>query len=146
MEYNTKVGLVIGALVLLGIAWAIWKFFKSIFKYFIVGVFVIALGVGLTLYRMIPAPRNPAFGKHAYLKENGRYLGVVEGQSNDNRRGEIWAIRPPGGYPKMYSKSRVELKEKYEPGASPVDEPSPTPTANAPATKAKKGSEKKSSK
>jgi hypothetical protein len=143
MEYSTKIGLVIGALVVIGGAWAIWKFFKSLFKYFVIGLIVIALGVGLTIYRMIPPAKNPAIGKHAYLKENGKYLGVVEGQGDDTRRGEVWAIRPPGGHQKMYSKSRVELKDTYEPAAGPPEESALKPEAKTPAAKAKKGSEGK---
>ncbi|MGH9848009.1 MAG: hypothetical protein ACREEM_55705, partial [Blastocatellia bacterium] len=119
MDYTTKAGLLIGAVVVLGILWAVWKFFTAIFKYVLIGSVVVAVGVGLTLYRMMPPPKNPAFGKHAYLKENGKYLGVVETQGEDNHSVEVWGVRLPGDHLKMYSKSRVELKEKYEPPPAP---------------------------
>jgi hypothetical protein len=138
MDYTIKLGLVAGALVLLAILWAVWKFFATLFKYVLIGLVVAAIGVGLTLYRMKSPPRNPAIGKHAYLKENGKYLGVVETQGEDNQRGEVWGIRPPGGYPKMYGKSRVELKDKYDP-PPPSPEPNPSPAASVPAAKGKKG-------
>jgi hypothetical protein len=136
MDYSVKIGLVVGLLALLAILWAVWKFFTALFKYVIIGLVVAAIGAGLTWYRMQPPPRNPNFGKHAYLKENGAYLGVVESQGDDNQRGEVWIIRPPGGHPAMYRKSRVDLKDKYEPPPSPAPEPSPA--ANAPARKGKK--------
>ena len=135
MGYTTKLGLVIGLLVLLGIIWLVWKFFTTLFKYVIIGLIVAAIGGGLTWYRLRLPARNPAIGKHAYLKENGKYLGVVEGQGEDNRRGEVWAVRLPGGYPMMYSKTRVDLKDRFEPPPSPSPEPSP---ANVPAGKGKK--------
>ena len=139
MDYATKAGLVAGALVVLGIVWAIWKFFTSLFKYALIGLVVVAIGVGLTYYRMMPPPKNPAYGKHAYLKENGKYLGVVETQGEDNRRGEVWGVRLPGDHLKMYGKSRIELKEKYEPPPAPSPELSPTPAAKTlPVRKGKK--------
>ena len=142
MDYTVKLGLVIGAFVLLALVWAVWKFFTALFKYVLIGLAVAAVGAGLTLYRMQSPPRNPAIGKHAYLKENGKYLGVVETQGEDNQRGEVWGIRPPGGYAKMYGKSRVELKDKYEPPPSPSPEPSPTGSP-APVGKGKKSSVEK---
>ncbi len=138
MDITTKLGLVLGALLLLLIAFGIWKLFASMFKYFLIGVAVLALGVGMTIYRFLPPAKNPAIGQHAYLKENGKYLGVVEGQGEDTQRGPVWVIRLPGGYPKMYGKSRVELKEKYEPGKA-QEEPSPSPTTPEPGKKGKKG-------
>jgi hypothetical protein len=136
MEYSVKIGLAIGLLVVLALLWAVWKFFTTVFKYVIIGLVVAAIGAGLTWYRMQPPPRNPNFGKHAYLKDNGAYLGVVESQGDDNQRGEVWIIRPPGGHTLMYRKSRVDLKDKYEPPPSPSPEPSPA--ANAPVKKGKK--------
>jgi hypothetical protein len=139
MEYTTKIGLVIGALVVLGVMWAIWKFFATLFKYVLIGLVVAAIGAGLSLYRMMPPPKNPAYGKHAYLKENGKYLGIVETQGEDNQRGEVWGVRLPGDHMKMYGKSRVVLKDTYEPPPSPSPEPSATPAASAPVRKGKKG-------
>ncbi len=125
MDFGTKAGLAIGAVVVLSILWVVWKFFTALFKYVVIGLAVAAVGAGLTFYRMMPPPKNPAYGKHAYLKENGKYLGVVETQGEDNLSGEVWGVRLPGDHLKMYGKSRVELKEKYEPPPSP--ELSPTP-------------------
>ena len=63
-------------------------------------------------------------GKHAYMKENGEYIGVVEGQAQDSRRGAVWIVRPVGGHPQKYSKSRVTLKDKIE--LKPEQPPAPT--------------------
>jgi hypothetical protein len=140
METMTIIYLSLGILALLVVAWAIWKFFKSLFKYFAIAVVVIALGIGLTIYSLTPPPRNPAIGKHAYLKENGRYLGVVESMGEDARRGPIWGIRQPSGYPTIYGRSRVILKEKYEPPPSPTPDPSPTASPEKTIEKKKKAS------
>lgn len=129
METTTILYLILGALALIVVTFGIWKFFKSLFKYFVIAVAVIALGVGLTLYRLWQPSRNPAIGKHAYLKENGRYLGVVEAMGEDARRGPIWGIRPPGGHQTAYGRSRVILKDAYEPPPSPTATPAPSPTA-----------------
>jgi hypothetical protein len=143
MDFTTKAGLVIGALALLGVMWAVWKFFTSLFKYALIGLVVVALGAGLTALRMMPPPKNPAYGKHAYLKTNGLYLGVVETQGEDTRRGEVWGVRLPGDYLKMYRKSQVELKDKYEPPPSPSPSSSPSPSVAPPARKGKKGEAKR---
>ncbi|MEP7342105.1 MAG: hypothetical protein ABI977_30520, partial [Acidobacteriota bacterium] len=91
-------------------------------------------------WRMQPLPKNPVIGKHAYMKESGKYLGVVEGEGDDPRRGAVWNIRFPGDHPKMYGKSRVTLKDKRdlasEPTPSPTSMPTPTPAAKAKQVKA----------
>jgi hypothetical protein len=45
------------------------------------------------------------------MRQTGEYLGVVEGSGRDRQRGEVWIVRPPGGYQLMYGKSRVTLKD-----------------------------------
>jgi hypothetical protein len=59
------------------------------------------------------------------MKDNGEYIGVVEGQAEDNRRGPVWIIRPVGGYPQRYAKARVTLKDKVE--LKPAQAPTPSP-------------------
>ncbi|MBL8187642.1 MAG: hypothetical protein JNK38_06520, partial [Acidobacteria bacterium] len=60
----------------------------------------------------------------------------------DPRRGAVWNIRLPGGYPLMYGKSRVTLKDKRDLASEPKPEPSPSPT-QTPAAKAKPAAPKK---
>lgn len=130
-SYLLKIGLVVVPLILLVLLWLVWKFFSKLFKYFVVAFIVVAIGAGIYLYRMIPH-RNPAVGKHAYLTESGKYLGVVEGSGQDNQRGDVWIVRPPGRYPVMYGKSRVTLKDRREIEKEPKEEPSqgPSPSPN----------------
>ena len=66
------------------------------------------------------------------MKETGAYIGVVEAQGDDNRRGPVWIIRPAGGYPQKYAKTRVTLKDKMEiiPAQSPAPSPETKPAAN----------------
>jgi hypothetical protein len=59
------------------------------------------------------------------MRDGGDYIGVVEGEGDDSRRGKVWIIRPPGGYPQKYSKARVTLKDKIE--LKPAPTPTPTP-------------------
>ena len=136
MDYTTKLILGVSALGALLLVWAVWKFFTSLLKHVLIALALAAVGAGGYWSRMRSQP-NPAIGKHAYLRDNGRYLGVVEGAGDDAQRGEVWAIRPPGGYPKMYGRGRVVLKDKYEPPPSPSPEPSPSPSPPPP--RGKKG-------
>ena len=108
MDYTTKLILGVSALGALLLVWAVWKFFTSLLKHVLIALALAAVGAGGYWSRMRSQP-NPAIGKHAYLRDNGRYLGVVEGAGDDAQRGEVWAIRPPGGYPKMYGRGRVVL-------------------------------------
>ncbi|MBK6796238.1 MAG: hypothetical protein IPG76_05445 [Acidobacteria bacterium] len=122
-----KVALTIGLLMMLLSVWLVWKFFFPFLKYAILLLLLVIAGSGFYIYRMIPR-RNPAIGRHAYLSDSGKYLGVVEGSGEDNTRGEVWIVRPPGRYPVIYSKSRVVLKDKRE-----IDrEPRPSPPTPAP--------------
>lgn len=125
---STKLLILGGALVLLVIFWLVWKFFFSMVKHLIIIVILGGVFAGVYWYRSLPPPKNPAFGKHAYLTENGKYLGVVESEGEDPRRGAVWNIRLPGGHPLMYGKSRVTLKDKRDLASEPKSEPSPSPT------------------
>jgi hypothetical protein len=71
------------------------------------------------------------------MKANGEYIGVVEADGEDSRRGKVWIIRPVGGYPQRYSKSRVELKDKMElkPEPTPTPTPESKPTSDKPESK-----------
>jgi hypothetical protein len=123
-----------GGLLLLAFLWLIWKFFFKLLKHFVIILLLGGIFAGAYWYRNQPPPKNPAIGKHAYLTENGKYLGVVEGEGNDARRGTVWVTRLPGGHPLMYGKVRVTLKDKRDIASEPTPEPTATPT---PTTKPK---------
>jgi len=127
--YSIKLWLGIGVVVLLVFLWLVWKFFFGMLKHFLIILVLGGLFAGVYWYRSLPPAKNPAIGKHAYLTENGKYLGLVEGQGEDNKRGEVWITRIPGDHPKMYGKSRVTLKDKFEPVPDRNPSPSPTPDA-----------------
>ncbi len=132
MPIETRTILIAAAvvlLVLIVLLWIVWKFFFKFFKYFAIALIATVAGIGMYYFQMQPQ-RNPAIGKHAYLTENGQYLGVIEGQGEDTRRGEVWIVRPPGRYPLMYSKKRVTLKEKREIDKEPKEDPTPSPGAS----------------
>lgn len=130
MDNATRAGLVIGVLAVLVVLWFVWRFFFALFKHVVIALVLGAIGAGAYYYlRARPPARNPAIGKYAYLKENGKYLGVIEAEGDDNQRGKVWVVRPPGRYPVIYAKPRVAIKDRLEPGA-PLEDPeaSPTPT------------------
>src|SRR5262245_3413623 len=134
-----KVALTIGALLLIGFLFLVWKFFAKIFKHVVILLFI---GAALMTffyfrYRSLPPPASPYKGKHAYMKANGEYIGVVEAEGEDSRRGKVWIIRPVGGYPEKYSKSRVELKDKMELKQEQTATPAPEskPTSDKPESK-----------
>ncbi|MFN0109833.1 MAG: hypothetical protein ACKVZH_13340 [Blastocatellia bacterium] len=129
-----------GALLLLVFFWIVWKFFFKLVKHFIIIVILGGAFVGISWYRNLPPPKNPAIGKHAYLTENGKYLGIVEGEGDDARRGAVWVTRASGDHQKMYGKARVTLKDKRDIASEPTPEPTATPT---PASKAKAPPSKK---
>jgi hypothetical protein len=126
-----KVALTIGALLLIGFLLVVWKFFAKVFKHVVIMLFIGAAGAAFYYYRSLPPPRPLYVGKHAYMKDNGEYIGVVEGQGEDSRRGPVWIVRPVGGYPQKYSKSRVTLKDKMalkpEQTPAPATESKPAP-------------------
>jgi hypothetical protein len=125
MEWLTiKVALAIGALLLIGLLLVVWKFFAKVFKHVVIMLLIGMAGSAFYYYRSLPPPKPLYVGKHAYMKENGEYIGVVEGQAEDSRRGAVWIVRPVGGYPQKYSKARVTLKDKIE--LKPEQPPAPT--------------------
>jgi hypothetical protein len=134
-----KVALTISALLLIGFLFLVWKFFAKAFKHVVIMLFI---GAALMTffyfrYRSLPPPASPYKGKHAYIKANGEYIGVVEAEGEDSRRGKVWIIRPVGGYPQKYSKLRVELKDKMElkPEPTPTPTPESKPTPDKPESK-----------
>ncbi|HEY6401182.1 MAG TPA: hypothetical protein VI479_07220 [Blastocatellia bacterium] len=123
-----KATLAIGVLLLIGFLWLMWKFFYKVFKHVVIMLVIAVLGSTLFIYLRYSSstPRkNPDIGKHAYMKDGGAYIGVVEGEDQDSRRGAVWVIRPLGGYPQRYSKKRVTLKEKIELKLTPTEAPTP---------------------
>jgi hypothetical protein len=130
--FTTKAALAIGAVALLALLWLIWKFFTKLFKHVIIMLLIGAAGAAFYYYRSLPPPQPYYVGKHAYMKDTGAYIGVVEAQGEDSRRGSVWVIRPVGGYPQKYAKSRVTLKDKMEilTTPSPASSPEIKPAAN----------------
>ena len=137
--FTIKAALVIGLLLLIGFLWLVWKFFFKLFKHVLIMLLIGGAGAAYYYYRSLPPPPPDYVGKHAYMKETGVYIGVVEAQGDDSRRGPVWIVRPVGGYPQRYAKSRVMLKDKME------LKPEQTPAAPAPEAKpdAAKASESK---
>jgi hypothetical protein len=130
MNKSTLTILVVSVLlVLVGALWVVKKFFFDFFKYYVVSLVIFVIGTGLYLYRVqtlgFQGSFEPEKGKHAYSTRSGRYLGVVESEGHDQQRGEVWIVRPPGGYPVIYSKSRVTLKDRRALEKEPPEEPSP---------------------
>src|SRR5262245_57447512 len=126
--FTMKASLAIGVLLLIGFLWLVWKFFAKLFKHVIIVLVLSVAGSAFYYYRSLPPsppPSQSSIGKHAYMKENGEYIGVVESEGNDNRRGPVWIIRPVGGYPQKYAKARVALKDKME--LKPEQSPAPAP-------------------
>lgn len=137
--YTTKLLIAGGALLALLFLWVVWKFFFGMLKHILILLILGGIIAGGVWWRMQPPPKSPVIGKHAYMTESGKYLGVVEGEGDDPRRGPVWNIRFPGDHPKMYGKSRVTLKDKRdlasEPTPSPTATPSPTPKTKASSSK-----------
>jgi hypothetical protein len=134
---TTKIGIAVGALVLIALLWLIWKFFAKLFKHVVIMLLIGGAGAAFYYYRSLPPPPPPYVGKHAYMKETGSYIGVVEGEGDDNRRGPVWIVRPAGGYPQKYAKSRITLKDKLE--IVPNQTPEPSPVLKPAANKSDKG-------
>jgi hypothetical protein len=120
---------VIGLLAVSAVLWFVWKVYFRLFKHFLIALLIGLAGAAIYYYRSLPPPPDPSLGKHAYLSASGKYLGVVEGQGEDNRRGPVWIIRPPGGYQVIYAKSRVVLKDKREPELRDESAPAPSPAS-----------------
>ena len=132
--YTIKLLIAGGLLLLLLFLWVVWKFFFGMLKHVLILMILGGILVGGIWWRMQPARKNPVIGKHAYMTESGKYLGVIEGEGEDPRRGPVWNIRFPGDHPKMYGKSRVTLKDKRNLASEPTPSPStsPTPKTNVP--------------
>jgi hypothetical protein len=129
-----KAGLAIGVLLLIGFLWLVWKFFAKVFKHVVIILVISVLGGILFAYLRYgsSSPRpNPSIGKHAYMKETGSYLGMVEAEGQDNQRGQVWIIRPPGGFPQKYSKRRIMLKDKMEIKLESTPTPAPSPESKS---------------
>jgi len=108
-----KIAGIVAALLLLIPGWLLWRFFRGYFQILILIFAFLAAVTGYVYYRTVGSNyQNPAIGQHAYLIENGKYLGVVEGEADDRTRGKVWVVRPPGRYPLIYSKNRVRLTSK----------------------------------
>ena len=130
-----KVALTIGALLLIGFLLVVWKVFGKVFKHVLIMLLIGVAGAAFFVYIIyirygsFSQPVSPYKGKHAYMKANGEYIGVVEAEGEDSRRGKVWIIRPVGGYPQKYSKTRVELKDMLviKPEPTPMPESKPTP-------------------
>jgi hypothetical protein len=137
-----KAALVIGAVLLIGFLWLVWKFFAKVFKHVVIMLLIGAAGAGYYVYRSLPPAPPPYVGKHAYM--DGVYIGVVESQAEDRQRGLVWIIRPIGGGPPMkYSQKRVTLKDKME--LKPALTPAPAPESKPASDKADTKTEKKKS-
>jgi hypothetical protein len=122
-----KAALAIGALLLIGFLWVVWKFFSKVFKHVVIVMVISVLGTMLFVYLRYGSsgPRqNPNIGKHAYI--GGEYLGEVVAEDNDSRRGKVWIIRPLGSnHTARYAKTRVTLKDTMEFKPAPTSEDKP---------------------
>jgi hypothetical protein len=127
-KFTLTLVLTAGLVVILGVLWFTWKYHLEFFKYFLVAFIFFGVVVAAFIYRMRPVEprRDPAIGKHAYMRQTGEYLGVVEGSGRDRQRGEVWFVRPPGGYLLMYGKSRVTLRDGEDIEKKKKAEPSPS--------------------
>lgn len=130
--YTRQVFMAIGALLLFAVLWIIWRFFFTIFKHVIFGIFVFVASGAVYWYLRSPAQeRAPEVGKHAYGVTSKRYLGKVQSVVNDEPRGVTLGVRAPGGTIASYPKDSVVLRDEMlavEPTATPVPSPSPTGT------------------
>lgn len=112
MEPVTLLILVGVAAVVLGLVWVVARFFARLLKHVI---FAAVIGVAFMLFWYQPfsrPARDPNVGKHAYNAGNDQYIGVVVGSAKDDKLGDVWIVKPPGGYETKYRKSRLILKDK----------------------------------
>src|SRR5262245_40773880 len=77
------------------------------------------------IYHSLPPPPPTYVNKHAYMKENKEYIGVVESESTNSQRSPVWIIRPVEGQLMRYAKARVMLKDKMELKSDQTPQPSP---------------------
>lgn len=139
--YTRQVVSAIAALVGLAILWFVWKFFYTVFKHVLVGLFVLVLGAGGYWYlRSSEPPRAPEVGKHVYGAVSKRYLGQVQSVTQDPAKGVVYGVRAPGGQITGYAKSYVVLKDVMDDVALPSPTLAATPALNLrPSRSGKKG-------
>ena len=127
--YARQVASAFGLLIGLAILWFVWKFFYTIFKHVIVGLFVFALGAGIYWYmNSSSTDRPPEVGKHVYGATSKRYLGKVQSVVSDPQRGVTYGVRAPSGQIASYPKESVVLKDVMD-DRTPITTPSPSPAA-----------------
>jgi hypothetical protein len=56
-------------------------------------------------------PQSAVVGKFAYAKGRGDYLGIIKGEGNSPRRGEVYYIEQPGGQMMEVAKDKIEVRE-----------------------------------
>jgi hypothetical protein len=129
--YTRQVVMAIGFLLGITILWFIWKFFYTIFKHVLVGLFMLLIGsVGYWWFRSSEPPRPSEVGKYVYGTSSKRYLGVVQSVEREGSK-VTYAVRAPGGQIMGYQQGYVELEDKMrEVEPVPTAEPSPTLNAN----------------
>ena len=120
--YTRQVVSAIALLVGLAVLWFIWKFFYTVFKHVLIGLFMLVIGsVGYWYFRSSAPPRAPEVGKYVYGVSSKRYLGVVQSVQRDGSK-VTYGVRGTGGQITAYQQGYVELVDKIR-----ADEPSPTP-------------------
>ena len=120
--YTRQVIMAIALLVGITILWFIWKFFYTVFKHVLVGLFMLVIGsVGYWYFRSSAPPRPPEVGKYVYGVSSKRYLGVVQSVQRDGSK-VTYGVRGSGGQVTGYQQGYVELVDKIR-----AEEPSPTP-------------------
>ncbi len=55
--------------------------------------------------------QSPVVGKFAYAKGTGDYIGIIKGEGNSPRRGQVYYVEQPGGQMMEASKDKVEVRE-----------------------------------
>ncbi len=124
--YTRQVVMAIGFLLGVTILWFIWKFFYTVFKHVLVGLFMLVIGsAGYWYLRSSEPPRPPEVGKYVYGVSSKRYLGVVQSVQRDGSK-VTYGVRGSGGQITAYQQGYVELVDKIR-----AEEPSPTPEPSA---------------
>ena len=130
-SYTRQVVSAIALLIGLAVLWFVWKFFYTVFKHVLVGLFMLVIGsAGYWYFRSSAPPRPPEVGKYVYGVSSKRYLGVVQSVQRDGSK-VTYAVRTSGGQITSYQQGYVELEAKMRPiEPSPTLEPSPTVNNN----------------
>lgn len=130
--YTRQVVMAIGALIVMAVLWFVWRFFFSLFKYVVIGIFLFVASGAVYWWMNSSTPeRAPEVGKHAYGAISKRYLGKVQSVVNDGSRGITLGVRAPGGTITSYPKESIVLRDEMiavEPTATPASSPTPTGT------------------